>query len=169
METNDICLQAHLPYQKELIEMCLHNISFDLSLHLTPQTFLGFDDLISKAYNLENRLLEHNQERKGKTVVNKLEFAMIGAKKPGTKLLVKKTVETTTVPPSRQEASTRRLNMKERQDRTYTFHPDDLESFFKQTLKFGEIVIPESKRLAKVDKVNDPKYYRYYCMLGHTL
>lgn len=85
---------------KELVEMCWCNISFDLSLHFTPQTFSIFGDLISKAYDLEKKLLEDKWERKGKIVMNKLESTMVGAKKLATKLLVKKAHEVATTPPS---------------------------------------------------------------------
>lgn len=59
--------------------------------------------------------------------------------------------------------------MKERHERTYTFHPDDLESLFKQIIESQDIILPELKRHAKFDKVNDLKYYKYHCILGHTL
>lgn len=105
----------HVFPTKELVDMCLHKISFDLSLHLTLQTFSGFDDLISKAYDLEKRLFEHKRKRKGKTVVNKLESAMVGAKKPAaTKLLVKKAPETATTFQLVQEVFAKQLPMKER-------------------------------------------------------
>lgn len=77
------------PPLKLLFEMCLNNISFDISLHLTPHRFIGFNDLISKAYALEKRLLDHKRERKDKAVVNKMESSTVKTKKPPTKLQVK--------------------------------------------------------------------------------
>lgn len=66
-------------------------------------------------------------------MVNKMESGMVGTKKPPTKLKVKHIAETTK--PAEQEAPPKRPSMKERQENTYTFHPDDLESFFKQTIE----------------------------------
>lgn len=82
------------PPIKTLLEMCLQNISFDLSLHLTTQKFSGFDDLISKALALERRLLDHKREKRGKAVVNKMESTMVETKRPPTKLKVGHTTET---------------------------------------------------------------------------
>lgn len=92
------------PPLKSLLEMCLQNISFEISLHLTAQKYSGLDDLISKASALEKRLLEHKRERKGKAMVNKMESTMVGTKKPLTKLKVKHTIETAKLGTTEQEA-----------------------------------------------------------------
>lgn len=96
-----------------------------------------------------------------------MESAMVAAKKSPTKLKVRHTSEITK--PVEQEAPLRRPNMKKRQEKAYTFHLDDLKSLFKQTVESLDIILPESKRPAKTDKVNDPKYYKYHRILGHTL
>lgn len=59
--------------------------------------------------------------------------------------------------------------MKECQEKAYTFHLDDLESLFRQTIEYQDIILPKSKRPTEADKVNDPKYCKYHCILGHTL
>lgn len=82
------------PPLKTLLEMCLQNIAFEISLHLTAHKYSRFDDLISKVSALERRLLDYKHERKGKTMINKMESAMVGAKKSPTKLKVKYTMET---------------------------------------------------------------------------
>lgn len=46
------------PPLKSLLEICMQNILFELSLHLIPQKYTLFNDLISKAYALEKRLLD---------------------------------------------------------------------------------------------------------------
>lgn len=81
---------------------------------------------------------------------------MVGAKRSPTKLKVKHTIEVTK--PVEQEVPPRRPSIKERQEKAYIFHPDDLESLFKQTVESEDIILLESKRLAETDKVNDPKY-----------
>lgn len=59
--------------------------------------------------------------------------------------------------------------MKERQEKSYTFHLDNLESLFKQMVESQDIILPESKRPAEANKVNDLKYCKYHRILGHTL
>lgn len=59
--------------------------------------------------------------------------------------------------------------MKEHQEKAYTFHLDDLESLFWQTIKSQDIILPKLKRPTKADKVNDPKYCKYHRILEHTL
>lgn len=58
-------------------DMCLINISDDLSFNLTPHTFSRLDDLISKARDLEKRLLKHKKKRRIKVVVNKMESVIV--------------------------------------------------------------------------------------------
>lgn len=89
------------PLIKTLLEMCLQNITFDLSLHLIAQKYSRFDDLISKASSLERRLLDHKSEKRRKTVINKMQSFMVGAKESPTKLKVRHTTETTK--PTEQE------------------------------------------------------------------
>lgn len=80
---------------KTLLEICLQNIAFKLSLHLMMQKYSRFNELISMVSTLQRRLLDHKCERKGNTVVNKIESTMVGTKKLPTKLKVKYTIETT--------------------------------------------------------------------------
>lgn len=131
------------PPIKTLIKMCLHNIVCNLFLHLTTQKYFGFDDLISKVSALEKRLLDDKPEKRGKMVVNKIESAMVGAKKSPTKLKVRHTIETTK--PTEQKAPLRRPSMKEQQEKAYTFHPDDLESLFKQIIESKDIILSKLK------------------------
>lgn len=121
------------PPIKMFLEMCLQNIAFELSLHLTAQKYSGFDDLISKASALERRLLDHKREKREKIVVNKMESAMVAPKSSPTKLKVKHATEA--AKPMEQEAPPRRPSMKESQKKAYTFHPNDFESLFKQTVE----------------------------------
>lgn len=97
-------------------------------------------------------------------VVNKMESTMFGTKKSPTKLKVKHTIETTKS--TEQETLRRRPSMKEWHEKAYTFHLDDLESLFKQTIKSQDTILPESKRPIKADTVNDPKYYKYHPIFG---
>lgn len=62
-------------------------------------------------------------------MVNKMESAMVGTKRPPTKLKVNHNTETTKL--AEQQAPPKRPSMKERQEKAYTFHLDDLESLFK--------------------------------------
>lgn len=93
-------------------------------------------------------------------MVNKMKSAIVGTKRSPTKLKVGYTTKTSKL--AEQEAPPRRSSIKERQENTYTFHPDDLESIFKQTMESQDIILPESKRQAKADKVNNLKYYKYH-------
>lgn len=99
------------------------------------RAFSRFDDLISKASTLENRFLEHKRERKGNTMVNKMESVMVGIKKPPTTLKVKYTAETTKPTTTEQETPPKRPSIKEQQEQAYTFHHNDLESLFKQKIE----------------------------------
>lgn len=95
-----------------------------------------------------------------------MESTMVDTKKPQTKLKVKHTAETTK--PPKQEAPLKRPNMKERKEKAYIIHPNDLEGLFKQIIKSQDIILPELKRPVEADKVNDLKYCKYHRIVGHT-
>lgn len=46
--------------------MCLNNLKHEPLASITAQTFLGFKDLASKAFDLEKKLLENKREKKYK-------------------------------------------------------------------------------------------------------
>lgn len=100
-------------------------------------------------------------------MINKMESAMVGTKRPRTKLKVKHNIETTKL--AEQEAPSGRPSMKEQQEKAYIFHPDNLECLFRQTVESQDIILLESKRLTEADKINDLKYCKYHRILGHTL
>lgn len=56
---------------------------------------------------------------------------MVGTKKPPTKLQVKQIVDITKPTTIRQEVPARSPRIKEGQERSYTFQPNDLESLFR--------------------------------------
>lgn len=44
-----------------------------------------------------------------------------------------------------------------------------VEIFFYQMLAQGEITLPPPKRPNEGDKINNPKYWKYYHLVSHTL
>lgn len=113
MKEPHIFLPACFLY-KETYEYGSDNLTYDLSITLTPQTFSGFDDLISKAHELKKRMIDHKREKKGKVATNKIESAMVGTKKQPTKIVTKKPTKTTQATSSGQGAPPRRPSMRER-------------------------------------------------------
>jgi len=50
--------------QQELLKMCMNNFRHDLSSILLPQTFKGFDDLCTKAHDVEAHLSKRRRPTK---------------------------------------------------------------------------------------------------------
>ncbi|KAG8376466.1 hypothetical protein BUALT_Bualt09G0066400 [Buddleja alternifolia] len=57
--------------QAEMVRMCLNNLKHELSVHLMPQTFDGFNDLCTKAHDLETHMGKRRtifQRKNGKEI-----------------------------------------------------------------------------------------------------
>lgn len=50
--------------QQELLKMCMNNLRHDLSSILLPKTFKGFDDLCTKAHDVEAHLSKRRRPTK---------------------------------------------------------------------------------------------------------
>ena len=57
--------------------------------------------------------------------------------------------------------------MKELEVKVYQFLNSDVPMILDELLAKKVIDLPESKRLEEINKVNDPKYFRFHCVLEH--
>ncbi|KAL0456250.1 UNVERIFIED_CONTAM: hypothetical protein Slati_0964200 [Sesamum latifolium] len=67
------------------------------------------------------------------------------------------------------EKPQRKLTLKEMQARQYPFLNSDVSGIFDDLLEANLIDLPEMKRPEEAERKDDPKYYKYHRLIGHTI
>ncbi|KAL0277962.1 UNVERIFIED_CONTAM: hypothetical protein Sradi_7309300 [Sesamum radiatum] len=67
------------------------------------------------------------------------------------------------------EKPQRKLTLKEMQARQYPFLNSDVSGIFDYLLEANLIDLPEMKRPEEVERKDDPKYCKYYRLVGHAI
>ncbi|KAH7849922.1 hypothetical protein Vadar_025006 [Vaccinium darrowii] len=136
--------------------MCRNNFRHELSTVLMAQTFEGFNDLWTKAHDMELHLSKRRRPR----VVDRLETSMtvLVETKKGGPIVVGA--------PKPKEA--KKATMKERLENNYSFIDDLVEDMFEDLLEKKLITLPEVKRPHEEGKTTHPKYYSYHRHNSHT-
>lgn len=129
--------------------MCMNNFRHDLSSILLPQTFKGFDDLCTKAHDVEAHLSKRRRPR-GADRLESSTAAVVETKKSPVVVGGKKSKET------------KKMTIKERKEKKDSFSDDMIEDLFDDLLQQNWIALPEIKRPHEVGKVDDPKDCRYH-------
>ncbi|KAH7859506.1 hypothetical protein Vadar_001968 [Vaccinium darrowii] len=137
--------------------MCLNNFQHELSTALMAQTFEGFNDLCTKAHDMELHLSNRRRSR----VVDRLETSMAA------------TVETKKGGPivvgTQKPKETKKATIKERLEKNYSFTTDLVEDMFEDLLEKKLITLLEVKRLHKEGKTTHLKYCPYHRLISHKL
>ncbi|KAH7863544.1 hypothetical protein Vadar_018896 [Vaccinium darrowii] len=124
---------------------------------LRAQTFEGFNDLCTKAHDMELHLSKRRRPR----VVDRLETSTAA------------TVETKKGGPivvgAQKPKETKKATMKERLEKNYSFTDDLVEDMFEDLLEQKLITLPEVKRPHEEGKTTHPKYCPYHRLISHTL
>lgn len=127
----------------------MNNFRHDLSSILLPQTFKGFDDLCTKAHDVEAHLSKRRRPR-GADRLESSTAAVVETKKSPVVVGGKKSKET------------KKMTIKERKEKKDSFSDDMIEDLFDDLLQQNWIALPEIKRPHEVGKVDDPKDCRYH-------
>ncbi|KAG8367735.1 hypothetical protein BUALT_Bualt16G0103800 [Buddleja alternifolia] len=135
--------------QAEMVRMCLNNLKHELSVHLMPQTFDGFNDLCTKAHDLET----HMGKRRVRPRANeKVETAVVETKKKSPINIGKPKREDTKV----NMSGGSRPSFKERMEKKFSFPDEILKDLFEELKDQGLIDLPEAKRPGEVGKTDNP-------------
>ena len=68
-----------------------------------------------------------------------------------------------------QKNETRRLTVKECEQKVYSFLDEDVPNILEQLLQLKLIELLECKRLEDIGKVDDPNYCKYHRIIGHPI
>ncbi|KAG8362650.1 hypothetical protein BUALT_BualtUnG0054700 [Buddleja alternifolia] len=148
--------------QAEMVRMCLNNLKHELSVHLMPQTFDGFNDLCTKAHDLET----HMGKRRVRPRANeKVETAVVETKKKSPINIGKPKREDTKV----NMSGGSRPSFKERMEKKFSFPDEILKDLFEELKDQGLIDLPEAKRPGEVGKTDNPRYCPYHRLVGHSI
>ncbi|CAL5431262.1 unnamed protein product [Camellia sinensis] len=120
--------------QLELIRMCLNNFRHELSTALMAQTFEGFNDLCTKAHDMELHLAKRRRPKAVERVESST-AATIETRKKGP-----------VVVGAKKPKEFKKVTMKERLEKKYSFKDDLVEDLFEDLLEQKLIALPEVKR-----------------------
>ncbi|WP_375608906.1 hypothetical protein [Bartonella sp. AC140YNZD] len=66
-----------------------------------------------------------------------------------------------------QQGEKQRLILKEMQGKEYSLSDTEVLQMLEELLAYKLIELPEMKRPEEANRVNDPNYYRYHCLVSH--
>ena len=125
--------------------MCLNNFRHELSTALMAQTFEGFNDLCTKAHDMELHLSKRRKPRIGDRLETSA-TAMVETKKRGPVVIG-----------ARKPNDVRKTSMKERLEKKYSFADDLVEDLFEDLIEQKLIALPEVKRPHEKGRTEDRK------------
>ena len=147
------CFEFFLPTKVHLIGIDkdgLNNFRDDLSTAVIAQTFEGFNDLCTKAHDMELHLSKRRRSRN----IEKFEASTIA--------VVEANKKTAIIVGAKKPKDAKKISMKERIEKKYSFTDDLVEDLFKDFLEQKLITLLDVKRPYEVGKMNDPKYFAYH-------
>ncbi|KAH7853729.1 hypothetical protein Vadar_006024 [Vaccinium darrowii] len=147
--------------------MCSNNLDPDIAIHLgtaEPQTF---DELVSKASNVERQISRQNNLGQKTKKIHNESTKMLEQKEESLATFVHANGKKANRSNKGKKAK-RRSSLKEKKDAKYSFH-DDVEAIFKELLKEQAIILPKPKRPFEVNKTTNPKYCQYHKIVSHPM
>jgi len=177
-------LSLHCPQpitEPEAVRMCMNNLSPDMAIHLQGVRPITFEELSSKATDIENYM--HHLSRPPRTF-NKapLDKSNPRDKPTSSKPKQVQAMEATMAPRKFQPGGTstrmpnkegapapRRPTLSERQNQKYSFPVEEVDDLFMGLRELGLIELPKPKRPEEASKFDDPNFCHYHRILGHTL
>jgi len=177
-------LSLHCPQpitEPEAVRMCMNNLSPDMAIHLQGVRPITFEELSSKATDIENYM--HHMSRPPRTF-NKAPLDKNNPRDKPTPSKPKQmqAMETTVGPQKFQTGGTatrlpskggalapRRPTLSERQNQKYSFPDEEVEDLFMGLRELKLIELPKPKRPEEASKFNEPNFCHFHRILGHTL
>ncbi|KAL9224851.1 hypothetical protein vseg_000846 [Gypsophila vaccaria] len=159
--------------ETSVVEMCINGMDWDLLYILNGIKPRSFQELATRAQNMEITIKGHNKSRSSSSKA----YANMNNNHvdEGSKITSKQTMVVNTsyspfkVYPKPKDSSHDRPTLKELQAKKYPFPDSDLSGMLDDLLEKKVIQLPEPKRPEQVNKTTDPNYCRYHRMVSHPL
>jgi len=155
--------------QQSVVQMCTNNLDPQIATYVGTAEPQNFDALVSKASNVERQLTHQ------KSIQSKREEI----KRPNKKRALMATfVRASPMPTNdgnfnngkgKQKEGARRLTLQERKEKRYPFDNDDVQGIFDELMAAKALSLPEPKRPAEVNMINDSKYCSYHRIISHPI
>ncbi|KAL9233128.1 hypothetical protein vseg_008162 [Gypsophila vaccaria] len=156
--------------ESSAVEMCINRMDWDLLYILNGIKPRSFQELSTRAHNMEITIKGHNKSRS--SAYANMDNNHVDE---GSKITSKETMVVNTsyspfkVSPKPKGSSHDRPTLKELQAKKYLFPDSNLPSMLDELLEKNVIQLPEPKRPEQVNKTIDPNYCRYHRMVSHPL
>ncbi|KAM1706158.1 hypothetical protein ACFX2K_028340 [Malus domestica] len=157
------------------VQICYNNLIPEIATFVGIAEPRTFDELVSKASNVEKQMSRKNvigkmiQDLEKKSDIKKGDNKRMPKKGDSMATFVKVDKKSDNVKRKEETKGTRRLSLKERKEVKYSFDDEDVGTIFDELLAAKMITLPEPKRPAEVNKTDDPKYCRYHRLISHTI
>ncbi|TVU51241.1 hypothetical protein EJB05_02652, partial [Eragrostis curvula] len=165
--------------EPEAVRMCMNNLSPDMAIYLQGVRPVTFEELASKATDIENYMQHISRQSK---TFNRLTEKNVPRDKGPSKPKQMQAMETTVIPQKFQTGGTpfrnqekggaqtsRRPTLSERQNQEYSFPMEEVEGLFMGLRELNLIELPKPKRPEEAAKFKEPNFCHYHRILGHTL
>jgi hypothetical protein len=176
-------LSLHCPQpitEPEAVRMCMNNLSPDMAIHLQGVRPITFEELSSKATDIENYM--NHVSRPSRAFNKPFDKNNQRDKQVPSKPKQMQAMEATVAPHKFQTGGTaarlpnkggasasRRPTLSERQNQKFSFPAEEVEDLFMGLRDLGLIELPKPKRPEESSKVDEPNFCHYHRILGHTL
>ncbi|KAL9237137.1 hypothetical protein vseg_011723 [Gypsophila vaccaria] len=155
------------------VEMCINGMDWDLLYILNGIKTRYFQELATRAHNMEITIKGHNKSRSSSSkAYGNMDKNLVDE---GSKIISKETMVVNTnyspfkVSPKLIDSSRDRPTLKELLAKKYTFPDSDWSGMLDDLLEKKVIQLPKPKRPEQVNKTIDPNYCRYHRMVSHPL
>ncbi|KAM2041175.1 hypothetical protein ACFX16_035017 [Malus domestica] len=157
------------------VQICYNNLILEIATFVGIAEPRSFDELVSQASNVEKQMSKKNvigkiiQDIENKSDTKKGDNKRMPKKGDSMVTFVKVDKKSDNVKRKEETKGTRKLLVKERKEVKYSFDDENVGTIFYELLAAKMITLPEPKRLAEVNKTDDPRYYQYHRLISHTI
>lgn len=148
--------------------MCINCFRYELSHILASQTINTFEELCSKAHDLEAQILRKKGKKEEGKAGTSATIAMVETNKANKAPVLLK-AQAKGKEKEKEKGKGNVKTLKEQKEKESSFRNEDVEDFFTSLLEQGLIELPEPKRPDEVGRVGDPKYYKFHRVLFHPI